>query len=238
MKFFGLDGCRNGWFYVGIDETDQYEFGIISAIEEIIPIAHSAQLILIDIPIGLREEDTKERLCDLEARKVLGSRKSSVFPPPSRLSLKCNIYLEASQLNFQYTGRRLSKQSFAISKKIKEVDEFIVSNKMQGKFREMHPEVCFWALNHYQPMKFNKKKFDGLKERKQILNKYFSNNNNLVDEALSKYLKKDLASNDILDALVGAVSARFHKNLRQLPDYPETDAIGLKMEIVYPAIYL
>lgn len=236
MKYLGIDGCKAGWFYVGINENDQYRFGIVSAFNEILQIVDQSVQVLVDIPIGLRERDLKERLCDLEARKILGNRKSSVFPPPSRPALAFSDYKQASQINFQYTGRKLSQQSFAISKKIKEVDDLIINTKMQGKIREMHPEVCFWALNNYQSMNFNKKKVDGLEERKRILKKYFSITNNLIEEARSNYLKKDLATDDILDALIGAVSARFYKNLRQLPDHPEKDAKGLKMEIVYPAI--
>ncbi len=236
MRYFGIDGCRKGWFYIGIDEMDQYEFGIISTFEQVLQIVDQAKQVLVDIPIGLREKETLERLCDLEARKVLGNRRSSVFPPPSRPAFAADEYKQASQINFRCTGRKLSKQSFAISKKIKEVDEFIISRKVQGKLREMHPEVCFWALNNYHPMQFNKKKTDGFNERNLLLNKYYSNTNNLIEEARLKYLKKDVATDDILDALVGAVSARFYKNLKQLPDRPEIDDQGLKMEIVYPFI--
>ena len=157
MKYYGVDGCRYRWIYIGIDENDQYEFGVVTLFQELQQITNSASLILVDIPIGLREENPRERLCDLKARKVLGNRRSSVFPPPSRLALGYDNYLEASELNFQNTGRRLSKQSFAISKKIQEVDKFLTSTGLQSKYREMHPEICFWALNNYQPMGYNKK---------------------------------------------------------------------------------
>lgn len=237
MTFYGIDGCKRGWFYIGIDENDQYEFGIISEFEEILPIVEQAIQILVDIPIGLRENESQERLCDLEARKVLGIRRSSVFIPPSRSALISNNYSKASEINFQCTRRRLSKQSFAISQKIKEVDNFMISNGLQGKFREMHPEVCFWALNNYQSMSFNKKKSAGYEERKSILSKYFVNTTAVVEEARSKYLKKDLATDDILDALVGAVCAKIYTNLKQLPHHPETDGRGLKMEIVYPDLH-
>jgi len=236
MKFFGIDGCKKGWFYVGINEGDQYEFGIITAFEEILAITNQAKQILIDIPIGLREEESLERLCDLEARKVLGNRRSSVFPSPSRLALGYEKYSVASTINFNHTGKKLNKQSFAISKKIKEVDEFIIFTELQGKFREMHPEICFWALNKKQSMKFNKKGANGINERIQILKKYFSKTNNLVREVQLRYLRKDLANDDILDALVGAISARFYPNLKQLSTSPEVDTRELKMEIVYPIV--
>jgi len=236
MKYYGVDGCRYRWIYIGIDENDQYEFGVVTLFQELQQITNSASLILVDIPIGLREENPRERLCDLKARKVLGNRRSSVFPPPSRLALGYDNYLEASELNFQNTGRRLSKQSFAISKKIQEVDKFLTSTGLQSKYREMHPEICFWALNNYEPMLYNKKKSDGLKERMSLLTKFFTNTNKLIEGTRSRYLRKDVALDDILDALVGAVSARFKENLKQLPEEPEIDDRGLKMEIVYPAI--
>ena len=236
MRFFGLDGCKKGWFYIGIDENDQYEFDIITSFQEIEQITINASLVLVDIPIGLREEDTRERLCDLEARKVLGNRKSSVFPASSRLALAFDDYAEASQINFHHTGRRLSKQSFAIAKKIQEVDTFIKSTGLQGKIREMHPEVCFWALNGFTPMEFSKKKNDGFNERRRLLNKYLSNTDKLVEDSRCKFLKKELATDDNLDALVGAVSARFNPKMLTLPDLPELDNKGLKMEIVYPAL--
>jgi predicted RNase H-like nuclease len=91
-------------------------------------------------------------------------------------------------------------------------------------------------LNNYQSINFYKKKVDGLDERKRILKKYFSNTDALIQEARSKYLKKAVATDDILDALVGAVSSRFYPNLLTLPELPELDDKELKMEIVYPAI--
>ena len=236
MKFYGIDGCRKGWFYVGINDTDQYEFGVISAFEEILSITENAKQVLVDIPVGLREEEPIERLCDLEARKVLVSRRSSVFPPPSRLALEFNDYTEASRINFQYTGRKLSKQSFAIAKKILAVDKFFILTGLQGKFREMHPEVCFWALNKFSPMKQNKKKYVGYNERRLLLANYFPNTDKLIMEASSLFKRKDLAKDDILDAMVGAVCARFYPNLLSLPTSPESDCKGLIMEIVYPEV--
>lgn len=236
MKYFGIDGCKIGWFYIGIKDKKDYCFGVLTNIESILELTKEAQLVLMDIPIGLREEETRERLCDLEARKILKKRSSSVFPTPSRLAIKCDQYLEACQLNFQSTGRKLSKQSFSIIKKIEEADKFFRSSVLQNKYREMHPEVCFWALNNKTPMEFSKTKSSGFWERKLVLKKFYPYTEKLIEEALQKYLRKDLAKDDIVDALVGAVSATFCPNLLSLPNKPELDRKGLKMEIVYPNI--
>lgn len=56
-------------------------------------------MILIDLPIGLREDDCTPRPCDAAARECLGSpRSSSVFPTPVRAVLKVEGYEVARQV--------------------------------------------------------------------------------------------------------------------------------------------
>jgi predicted RNase H-like nuclease len=55
----------------------------------------------------------------------------------------------------------------------------------------------------------------------------------VVNGALKKYPRKKVAKDDIVDGLVGAVTATFSGRLRTLPEEPEVDATGLSMEIVY-----
>lgn len=236
MRYIGIDGCRSGWFYVGLDENDKYSFRVISDISMIKYEINNAKQVLIDIPIGLQETNTKERLCDLEARKVLGPRRSSVFPPPSRLALSYESYQKASAVNLQNTGRGLSKQSFEIMQKINEVDEFVRNKGSQRIIREMHPEVCFWALNGYEPMMHNKKTPGGILERTLLLNRYYSKTEELLADAKIKYLRKELAIDDIIDALAGSITAKEINNLKTLPIKPEIDNRGLPMEMVYVAI--
>jgi len=50
-----------------------------------------------------------------------------------------------------------------IAPKIKQVDDAITPD-CQRAF-EVHPEVCFWALNERCPMKYNKKTAEGAAER-------------------------------------------------------------------------
>jgi len=63
------------------------------------------------------------------------------------------------------TCRRLSKQTYSIIPKIREVDEYLIKHpEMQGRLSETHPEVCFWALSD-NAMKFSKKRRAGREER-------------------------------------------------------------------------
>ncbi len=56
----------------------------------------------------------------------------------------------------------------------------------------------------------------------------------IVDEVTSAHRKSALRPDDVIDALVGAVTARLGaERLRTLPATPEHDSKGLRMEIVY-----
>jgi predicted RNase H-like nuclease len=233
MNLVGIDGCKLGWFIFSINEDDEFSYRVIASIEELKNHITSTDKVLIDIPIGLRTSGAQERLCDTGARKVLGNRKSSVFPAPSRLALQATTYEEASAINRKYCGRGLSQQSFAILPKIKEVNEFLIAESPKFNIREMHPEVCFWALNGRTPMQYNKKKSEGFEERLAVLRKYAPNIGEIVKEILQTYKRKEVAKDDILDAAVGAITLRYAKELKTIPEEPEIDDKGLKMEMVY-----
>jgi len=235
MRYFGIDGCKNGWFFVQLGADDPYRFGVIETIGELASIAAPSDTILLDIPIGLRTSGPDERLCDREARQLLKpKRSSSVFPSPCRPALSAATYPEASAINYENTGRKLSQQTWGIAKKIEQVDNFLTGHGSGISVREMHPEICFWALNNCRPMEHNKKTVGGFDERIGLLSAYFDQSEAIVDSALKMYLRNQVAKDDIVDALVGAVSARY--SLATIPAVPELDDLGLRMEMVYPEI--
>lgn len=56
-----------------------------------------------------------------------------------------------------------------------------------------------------------------------------------IKSAMSKFLRKDLAKDDILDALVLALTAAYpSEKLVTFPPNPPYDEKQLRMEIVYP----
>lgn len=97
----------------------------------------------------------------------------------------------------------------------------------------MHPEICFWALNGQQPMKFNKKTRAGYAERIVLLERFLPGATDIVEAALAQYPRTRVARDDIVDALAGATTAALSGALRTLPPDPATDEAGLPMEIVY-----
>ena len=131
-------------------------------------------------------------------------------------------------------GRRLSKQTWFITDKIREVDDYLRGAGERPRPREMHPEVCFWALNGGAPMAFSKKDGLGCAERLQVLERHWPGASALVKQArLAHPARRDLATDDIVDALAGAVSAAAPSHAT-LPPAPARDGKGLPMEMVYP----
>jgi predicted RNase H-like nuclease len=234
MKYIGIDGCKAGWFLVGMDRQGKAMFALLHAIDALSAYLADAESILLDIPIGLKTTDPHERTCDKLARKLLSPyRHASVFPAPSRCALACDDYPQALASNRECTGRGLTKQTFNIMPKIREVDEYLQRPGERQIIREMHPEVCFWALNDQQAMRNKKRTQQGFEERLAVLNHYFPDVGQFIDQAMQQTLRKQVARDDMVDAIVGAVTASQVKALQSLPQAPETDDEGLPMEIVF-----
>ncbi len=234
--FVGVDGCKKGWVKVGLTEGDKWEVEIFLDINSLWNESKQASLILIDIPIGLRESGFDERRCDKKAREMLGPKRgSSVFPAPCRRALDASNYEQACQINKQMTGRKLSLQTWNIVPKIREVDNLLQNDELaRSHIRETHPEVCFWALAGGTPMVHSKKKKVGISERLEILKSEYPQTEEVLNYALNRWSRQDLAPDDILDAIVAAVTAKNGRNnLNSIPKEPDVDSYGLPMEIVY-----
>ena len=235
-KHIGVDGCKAGWFFIAIGPGDALEFGIFSTIEKLWRTYSEARSILIDIPIGLPSKEIKTRPCDKAARQVLSpKRHHSIFSPPCREALTAESYSQACRINHNVCDRKISKQVWHISRKIKEVDDLITAHPAAGDIiKETHPEVCFWALTHKEPMVHYKKSSQGAAERFAVLKKYFGKSSAVINSALDRYPRRQLAQDDILDALVNAVTAaRLDASMETLPAEPIRDMLGIPMQMVY-----
>lgn len=241
-KYWGIDGCRGGWIAIGLSETDEsFEAVYIPSMSNFWQKhGHSAKAVLIDMPIGLADDEVG-RLAETSAREVLKKRRSSVFAVPTRSAIAYGAeqgftsenYAMACKINKDVEGKKLSKQSWNISAKIHEVNQFLVDTPpAQSILKESHPEVLFWALNHHQPMHYSKKTGLGFVERLNIISLFQSNALEIIEHTYEKYSKL-LTDDDIIDALVCAVCARLG-NFATLPPNPRLDAEGLPMQMVYP----
>lgn len=246
--FVGVDGCRAGWFSVfleGESEADcSWKVEIFPEFSFLIDFLennyrYAEPLILIDIPIGLKDGGTGERLSDKRAREILKTRKSSIFPVPCREAVYAETYEKACEVNAKLSGKRISKQAWNIVPKIRDVDRFLLKNKgYRENVREVGPEICFQALAGF-PMKYSKKEVEGFLERKETLSKLFKYVDEIIEYTLSKYRRKELAKDDILDALGAALTAMKGSTYGfvYVPEEAETDGMGLKIQMVYCHFY-
>ena len=235
MNFVGVDGCRSGWFWVCLTESRAWDANVERDLAHLWARWQRADVILIDIPIGLLESRHGERLCDREARRVLGRpRSSSVFPVPCRPALYARGYAEACRINERHTGRRLSRQTWNIAGKIREAEELLRSSpRARHVVREIHPEVLFWALNRGRSMVHNKRTEGGFEERLQLLERRYPGSRGIAASALDKFTRKAVRRDDVVDALAAAITGKLgRESLWSFPEHPERDAIGLPMEIV------
>lgn len=234
MKFIGVDGCKIGWFYTAINHENDWDIGVSENIEKLWETHKDASLILIDIPVGLPFKNP--RACDLKARKLLGKGKTScVFPPPCREALAAETYEAACEINKNKLGKKINWQTWNISKKIKEVDDFLIENHdARRNIRETHPEICFWALAGGRAMLISKKNKHGFEERLDLLKKVFPLAESIVDAAMKKFLRKYVAKDDILDSIAaGLIACSPVNSLSTVPKIPGKDAKGLPMEMVF-----
>ena len=80
-------------------------------------------------------------------------------------------------------------------------------------------------------MAYSKRTDEGFIERLAILRQNFASSQQVIDDAMQDYIRRDLARDDIVDALVGAVCARNYPALSRFPNHPEIDHEGLPMEL-------
>ena len=231
----GIDGCKAGWVCIAIDDTGAWEAQVLPDISSVWGMFSDRPLLLIDVPIGLVEKGEDGRPCDGAARKVLGSRASSVFSPPARSSLTAPSREVASENNYRLTGKHITVQTWGIVPKIREVDDFLRANPQAlAKIREVHPEVLFWGLNGGLAMRNSKKKKAGSKERLEVLESFFPQTRKVCEHCTTTYLRTELALDDAIDALVAALAGAIGgETLRTLPATPTRDPKGIPMEMAY-----
>ena len=254
---YGVDGCKKGWFAFGLTSSGERRYGLAKTFRNVAT-AEDAGRIFVDIPIGLPRGDgchkegceahhrnkagSAVRCCDVKARKKLRPHlTSTVFPVLLRETLSVGDYHEANRITKHHTERGLTRQSYALRKRIKEVDDLLVKRKTACEIREVHPEICFWALAKRGPMEHRKKTSAGFRDRLQLLESFLASACRDFTEIRTRFRSWQLADDDILDAMAAAITASARENmLRWLPDRsaedePPRDCSGRRMEMVYSA---
>jgi predicted RNase H-like nuclease len=107
------------------------------------------EVIAIDIPIGFGPREA-----DKLARSAVGG--STVFAIPEKAKFSEPFG----------PGRGISAQAHALGKRIRHVTDLAAAD---GRFHEVHPEICFWAMNRGERLSYPKKSAGGVLERMALL---------------------------------------------------------------------
>ncbi|HSE57716.1 MAG TPA: DUF429 domain-containing protein [Nitrospiraceae bacterium] len=234
MWVAGVDGCRGGWVTVLIEleasRISRAAIYLAHRVVEILDMEPALHAMAIDIPIGLLDRpEPRGRLCDREARRLLGgARASSIFNPPLRQQLSAKVY--GGSLT-----KGMSRQTFGILPKIREVDK-VLSFKAPGLIYEAHPELAF-ALVAGRPMRFNKKRAPGHRERVSALRKLPAPWGDVLGRVLACgeicYRRSKVGRDDLIDAAILSWTASriAAGQARSLPPAPPVDGLGRPMAI-------
>ena len=194
----GIDGCPTGWVGVVLEDGVAPSAVWAPTIAKLAAQTPDVKVIAIDIPIGLPDDET--RPADIAARKALGKRWQTVFLTPVRHAIEAATYDEANRLAREINNAGISRQAYALQKKILEVDNWI--STASCAVYEVHPELSFAHLAG-TPVTASKKTWAGAHERQRLL------------EGAGIALEGDLGipglrsgRDDVLDAAIAAWTAQ------------------------------
>ena len=124
------------------------------------------------MPIGFVDVPRPPRACEVEARKLLPRKASSVFPTPCRPVLACTTHAEANATS-RKLGIGINQQTFHLFPKMREVDELLCARpKLKRVVYEAHPELAFARMNGGRPVLSKKRQPDGYDERCRLLTEH------------------------------------------------------------------
>ena len=165
----------------------------------------------------------------------MAGRRSSIFSIPCRGAVYADSYKEACEINAEYFGKRISLQAWHICRKIREVDQALLSAPgLHSQIYKSHPELTFQELNGGQPLLESKKTSEGIEERLSLLNSYLPDADLLYQAILSEYPRKQVGRDDIVDALALVALGKVPRKM--IGDESETDEQGLPIRMVIPDI--
>jgi len=191
---------------------------VFPALVDVLDYKPAFQVIALAAPVGLLEEQRRGgRTCEREARRLLGPRRgAAIASAPARSALAGGADLPGVS-----AVARLHLHS------TREANEQL-QPYWQRVVYEVHPELSFYQLNGDQPLTSPKRTPVGRKERRELLEARLPGVQRLLDAKVKGAREKHL-----LDATACLWTARriAARAVQRLPEDPEWDETGLRMEI-------
>lgn len=231
--YIGIDGCRAGWIAACyVPEAPSVSLYFVEQLEQSLDLWRQAQAIWIDMPIGLSGKGI-ERFIDYRMRQQLKWRKASVFVPPSYEALAKESYEEANMIQKKLYDKGLSKQSWNLRNKIKEVHDLLLRySALKTRFRESHPELIFQSFWHKEIPMAPKSSHLGFVQRIEVLQQFYPHVEDVINGFMQQTPKKLYKKDDLADALILAFRAAMG-NVRSITQEPPCDKDGLRFRLVF-----
>jgi predicted RNase H-like nuclease len=218
----GVEPCVGGWLVVtaklvGISMfPDPAE--VVATLNEVLDHRPSYSSVALHSTVGLPTARMRGgRTCDREARQLLGSRRgAAVVSPPVRAAID------------DIDGSGLSAVVRTLLPRIREVHRNVASYQQKVVY-EVHPELGFYQLNDDVPLRYGKRTRAGTEERLAIIRGRIPGADRVIE-----HRPPGISLPRLLDALADLWTARriVARAITRLPDTPEWNEDGLKMELV------
>lgn len=227
----GVEPCPGGWLLAagrlqGITLFPEDPI-VFATFAEILDQRPAYEILALHCPVGLLDEPRDGgRACERAARRLLGwPRMAAVVPSPLRPALAARTWKQAVKLN----GGGMSPVTWALLDHVAELNSEMQPYR-QRQVSEVHPELAFYELNGSAPLPLPKHHTEGRRLREELLAAKFRGVERILQAKLPGVSREHLV--DVAADLWTArrIAAR---SLHRLPDTPEWDANGLRMEIVY-----
>ena len=148
----GVDGAAGGWVMAvtGAHDGSSVEYSLWASFSELWSEARRLGLVAvgIDMPIGM--PTCTRRQADIDARKLLGPRRSSLFWSPPIAALDAADYDQANRASREHLGMGLAKQAYHLLPKIREVRSALQPVDLglgaSPRAAEVHPELSFAVM--------------------------------------------------------------------------------------------
>lgn len=224
----GVEPCTGGWLVVtgrlqGTNLAPQRP-EVFPTLIDVLDYKPAFTIIALHAPVGM-PDGPGGRGADRAARALLGPRRGpAAVPAPSRAVLACATYEDARAID-----PTLTTVTWAVARKVRESAKELAPYWQRTVF-EVNPELAFYGLNGSEPLCFPKRSIRGAKERRMLLGDRFPGIDTTLDAKVP-----GIRSDRIIDAAANLWTARriAARALTRLPEDPEWDDEGLRMEIVF-----
>jgi predicted RNase H-like nuclease len=221
----GVKPCPGGWLVASAKlhgtTFAPEELRIVDTFVDVLDQRPSFAVIAIDAPIGYLEDRAPGgRHCDRQARAILGPRRgAAVRSAPTRDQVEGGA--DVSMDGLSAVTRKLMPR-------YREVAAEMAPYRQRHVF-EVNAELSFFQLNEDQALSYSKRTEAGQEERLALLSKRIPGGERVIEAELP-----GVPRSHMLDVAAFLWTARrvYAKAATRIPEDPEWDESGLRMELV------